>query len=82
MGVSEVQATSHRDNEWFTYSIKVDRKKVIVKVNDELVNEFSESGSGEGAGRLDWGTIGFEAAGGDGVVYFRNPMIRLLPDTQ
>ena len=82
MGVSEVQATSHRDNEWFTYSIKVDRKKVIVKVNDELVNEFSESGSVEGAGRLDWGTIGFEAAGGDGAVYFRNPMIRLLPDTQ
>ena len=81
VGRSEVETASHRDDEWFTYSIKVDGNKVTVKVNDEIVNQFSEPDDEEGPRRLRWGTIGLEATGEDSLVYFRNPMIRLLPDS-
>jgi hypothetical protein len=82
IGASEVAMASHQDNEWFRYSIKVDGKKVSVKVNGETVNEFVEPNSADGTERLRRGTIGFEGVGDGSLVYFRNPMIRLLPDSQ
>ena len=81
VGASEVDVAAHADNEWFTYSIKVDGKTVTLKVNDQTVNEYTEPESTAGPGRLHRGTIALESMGGDSRVYFRNPMIRLLPDS-
>ena len=80
VGVSEVETAPHGDNEWFNYYIRVDGKNVTVKVNDETVNEFTEPADAVGPARLNRGTIGLESVGSDSRVYFRNPMIRLLPD--
>ncbi len=80
VGASEVRTAAHADEEWFNYHIKVDGKKVTVKVNGETVNEFTEPADVRGSGRLNRGTIGLESVGSDSRVYFRNPMIRLLPD--
>ena len=80
IGASEVQTAAHGDNEWFSYYIKVDGKKVTVKVNGETVNEFTEAADVDGPGSLRRGTIGLESVGSDSRVNFRNPMIRLLPD--
>ena len=80
VGASELDTAPHGDNEWFSYYIKVDGKTVTVKVNDETVNEFTESADADGPASLNRGTIGLEAVGADSRVYFRNPMIRLLPD--
>ena len=80
VGVSEVKKAAHSDNEWFTYYIKVDDKKVTVKVNGKTVNEFTEPAGVEGPAKLHRGTIGLEAVGSDSRVQFRNPMIRLLSD--
>ena len=80
VGASEVKTTPHRDKEWFSYYIKVDGKKVTVKVNGETVNEFTEPADVDGPASLHRGTIGLEAVGSDSRVKFRNPMIRLLPD--
>ncbi len=80
IGASEVKTAAHGDNEWFSYYIKVDGKKVTVKVNGETVNEFTEPADVEGPASLHLGTIGLESVGSDSRVYFRNPMIRLLPD--
>jgi hypothetical protein len=80
VGASEVNTASHKDNEWFSYHIKVDGNKVTVKVNGETVNEFTETADVDGPGGLGRGTIGLEAVGSDSRVEFRNPMIRLLPD--
>ena len=80
VGASEVQTAPHGDNEWFSYFIKVDGKKVTVKVNGETVNEFTEPADAERPASLHRGTIGLESAGADSRVYFRNPMIRLLPE--
>ena len=80
VGVSEVTNASHSDNEWFTYYIKVDGKKVTIKVNDEIVNEYTEPANADGPARLHRGTIALESVGADSRVHFRNPMIRQLPD--
>ncbi len=80
VGASEVKTAPHGDNEWFSYYIKVDGKTITVKVNDETVNEFTEPADADGPARLHRGTIGLESVGSDSRVYFRNPMIRLLPD--
>ena len=80
VGASEVQTAPHGDNEWFSYHIKVDGKKVTVKVNGETVNEFTEPADVDGPASLHRGTIGLESVGSDSRVHFRNPMIRLLPD--
>ncbi|MEQ8204951.1 MAG: DUF1080 domain-containing protein [Woeseia sp.] len=80
VGASEVTTAAHADNEWFSYYIKVDGKKVTVKVNGKTVNEFTEPADVDGPARLDMGTIGLESVGPDSRVYFRNPMIRLLSD--
>ena len=80
VGVSEVTTASHNDNEWFSYYIKVDGKKVTIKVNGETVNEFTEPANVDGPASLRRGTIGLESVGSDSRVLFRNPMIRQLPD--
>ena len=80
VGASEVKTAAHGDKEWFSYYIKVDGKKVTVKVNGETVNEFTEPADVDGPASLRRGTIGLESVGSDSRVDFRNPMIRLLPD--
>ncbi len=80
VGASEVTTAPHRDNEWFSYHIKVDGKRVTVKVNGETVNEFTEPADADGPASLHRGTIGLESVGSGSRVHFRNPMIRLLPD--
>ena len=80
VGASEVKNAPHGDNEWFSYYIKVDGKKVTVKVNGETVTEFTEPENADGPASLHRGTIALESVGSDSRVYFRNPMIRPLPD--
>jgi uncharacterized protein len=80
VGVKELNNTSHRDNEWFTYYIKVIDNTVTIMVNGEMVNEFTEDASVSGPASLNWGTIGFQSVGSNSRVHLRNPLIRILPD--
>lgn len=80
VGVSELTTAAHADNEWFNYYIKVDGNNITVKVDGETVNEFTEPADAEGPATLYRGTIGLESIGSGSRVYFRNPMIRLLPN--
>ena len=77
---SELTNAPHEDNEWFTYYIKVDGNDIQIKVDGDVVNEYTQPSDTAGPASLNWGTIGIESAGSDNRVYFRNPMIRLLPD--
>lgn len=80
VGVKELTDTLHRDNEWFTYYIKVIDNTVTIKVNGEVVNEFTEEASVSGPASLSWGTIGFESVGSNSRVHLRNPLMKILPD--
>jgi hypothetical protein len=80
VGVKEVTTTPHVDNEWFTYYVRVKDNTVTVKVNGEVVNEYTEGPGVSGPASLNWGTIAYQAVGSDSRVRLRNPLIRQLPD--
>jgi hypothetical protein len=76
---SDVEISNHKDEEWFNYYIKVNGNQVTIKVNDEIVNDYTLSKDVD-SNNVKWGTIGLHSSGSDNKVLFKNPMIRLLPD--
>ena len=39
-GIQDVREVFVNDNEWYDMSIKVDGKKITIKVNDKVINEY------------------------------------------
>ncbi len=73
------------DNEWYTAHITVQGKRIISRINEVVVVDYTEPATplrDEGsAGRvLSSGTIALQAHDPDSRVHFRNFQIRLLPD--
>lgn len=74
-----------RDNEWFTYRIRVVGKTIQTFINDQLVCEYAESANAPRAddkkGRsLGSGTFALQAHDPGSVVKYRNMKVRLLPN--
>ena len=84
-GVKNVANPPAKDNEWYTQHIKVVGRRIILKVNDKVVVDFTEP-EGQAAfsknfeRRLGSGTIGLQAHDPESKVYFRKLMIRRLPE--
>nr|WP_254169482.1 DUF1080 domain-containing protein [Chryseosolibacter histidini] len=74
--VQDVKIPAHKDNEWFTQSIIVRGKKITVKVNDEIVNEYT---TGDDS-RLSSGTFALQGHDPKSKVYYRNVMVKPLPE--
>ncbi len=75
----DVREAPHRDDEWFTYNIKVEGKKVTITIDGEVANEYTEpEDHGEKTKRLGEGTIGLQAHDPKSLVFFRNLRIRSL----
>src|SRR5437868_11572934 len=43
-GIQDVKEVFVKDNEWFTEYIKVEGKRVIIKLNDKIVVDYTEPG--------------------------------------
>lgn len=69
----------HEDEEWFTLHFIVEGDRVVVHVNDEVVNEFTEPEGTEGPRHLSSGTVAIQAHDPDSIIHFRNIELR-LPD--
>ncbi|MFU8893427.1 MAG: DUF1080 domain-containing protein [Luteolibacter sp.] len=70
----------HKDGEWFKYHIRVEGKRILIKVNDELVNDFTEPEEpGHKTRRLGTGTIAIQAHDPDSVIHYKNIRLRKLP---
>lgn len=72
-----------RDNEWFTQHIIVNGRRIIVKVNDRVIVDYTEPENVERpvnmkGRRLSSGTIALQGHDPKSVVYYRNIQIRLL----
>lgn len=72
-----------RDNEWFTQHIIVNGRRIIVKVNDRVIVDYTEPENVERPAnmkgrRLSSGTIALQGHDPKSVVYYRNIQIRLL----
>ena len=81
-GVDDVTEVPASDNEWFTEHIIVQGKTITIKINDKTLVEYTEPDSvmQEGGRMLDTGTFALQAHDPDSRVYYRNIMVKPLPD--
>lgn len=81
-GVNDVREVHVQDDEWYTYHITVDGKRILVKMNDKVVNDWTEEPDrkpGEDFTRiLTSGTIALQAHDPNSVVYYRNLKVKPL----
>lgn len=74
--VQDVKEVSMKDNEWFDMHITVQGKRITVKLNDNVVNDFTEGENG----RLTGGTIALQGHDPGSKVMYKDIMIKILPD--
>lgn len=74
--VQDIKEAPNKDNEWFTQHIIVNGKKITIKVNDKIVNEYTEGDNG----RLSSGTIAIQGHDPKSKVFYKDIMIKILPD--
>lgn len=83
-GVQDVKEVYVKDNEWFTETIRVEGKRITVKINDRTVVDYTEpegveKEEGRAEKRLSSGTIALQGHDPDSKVYYKDVLIRVLP---
>jgi hypothetical protein len=82
-GIQDIKEVYAKDNEWFTEYIKVEGKHVIVKINDQVVVDYTEPvmperPDGMKDRLLNGGTFALQGHDPGSQVYFKNIMVRPL----
>lgn len=75
--VQDVKETFVKDNEWYIEEIIVQGRKITIKINDKVVNEYTEPEKG---GRLSSGTFALQGHDPKSKVFYKEVMVKLLPD--
>lgn len=83
-GIKDNFEAPAKDGEWFTIYIKVDGKRIVTKVNDKLVSDYTEeespTRSKEFAGRLlSSGTFAIQGHDPESEVHYRKIEVKPLP---
>jgi len=83
--VEDVKEVYVKDNEWFTESFSVQGKRVIIKINDKVVVDYTEPDNvqrpADMAGRIiSSGTFALQGHDPKSKVYFKNIMVKPLAD--
>ncbi|MEO6455812.1 MAG: DUF1080 domain-containing protein [Ginsengibacter sp.] len=83
--IEDVKEVFAKDNEWFTEYIRVEGRKVVVKINDRTVVEYTEPDNvrrtGDMSGRLiSNGTFALQGHDPKSKVYFKDILVKALPD--
>jgi hypothetical protein len=73
--IKDVEVETAKDNEWYTQHIIVQGKKITVKINDKVINEYTEGENG----KLTGGTIALQGHDPKSKVYYKDVMIKVLP---
>jgi hypothetical protein len=79
----DVKETFVKDGEWYTEQITVKGKTVTVRVNDKIINQYTESDSVSRSAKpqkLSTGTIALQGHDPKSQVFYKDVMIRVLPD--
>lgn len=84
-GIKDIKETYVKDNEWYTEYIKVVGKKVTIKINDKTVVEYTEPDdvkreAGNEGRVISSGTFALQGHDPKSKVYFKNIMVKILPD--
>jgi hypothetical protein len=78
--VVKVFSTPAKDNEWWTQHIIVRGKRIIVKINDQVIYEFVEPDGVTGTRRLSKGLFAFQQHDPESEIRYKNVMVKRLPD--
>ena len=86
-GIMDVKEQYIKDNEWFTESIKVVGKRVIIKLNDRIVVDYTEPENVKSVREPDDslrvisnGTFALQGHDPKSIVYYKNIMVKPLSD--
>ena len=84
-GVQDVKEVYVKDNEWYTEYIKIQGKNIIVKINDKIVVDYTEPDGVEKITdrkekRLSTGTFALQGHDPASKVYYKDILVRPLPD--
>lgn len=84
-GMKDVKDTLVKDNEWFTEHIIVQGKRVIIKINENTVVDYTEPDNiqrseGNAQRILSNGTFALQGHDPKSIVYFRNIQVKPLAD--
>lgn len=81
--VKDITTAPAKDNTWFKYNIKVEGKRIIVKIDDKTVVDYTEPADAKPGAEftrvLDKGTFCLQAHDPGSKVLFRNLKVRRLP---
>ncbi len=75
--IQDVKEAPAKDDEWFTEHIIVQGKKITVKINDKITNEYTEPAEG---GKLSSGTFALQGHDPKSKVFYKDVMVKPLPD--
>ncbi len=83
--IDDVYEAPAKDDEWFTLYFRVEGKRVVVKVDDKPLVDYVEPENPERPDNmaqrlLSSGTFALQGHDPQSVIYFRNIMVRPLPD--
>ena len=76
-----------KDEEWFDYYVKVEGKRIIIKINDKVVTDYTEPENPEHLKKMPGrkigrGTIALQAHDPKSIVHFKDLKVKLLPDSK
>lgn len=84
-GVRNIYKPMTKDGEWSTMHVVVRGKRITIRINDELLVDYTEPAEPVRVGRretrlLSSGTFALQCHDPDSKAYFRNIMVKPLPD--
>jgi len=78
----DIEQAGLRNDTWWVHEIIVRGKRVIVKLNGNVVVDYTEPDDKEGTVKLSCGTFALQSHDPGSTAYFRNLEVRRLPDEQ
>lgn len=75
-GVQDVKVPPAKDNEWYTQHITVNGNRITVKINDQLINDYT---AGQDS-KLSRGTFALQGHDPKSKVYYKDVKVKVLPD--
>jgi hypothetical protein len=83
-GIQDIKDVFVKEGEWFTMDITVQGKRIIVKINGKVVNDYTEPADLHRTGNdslrmLSSGTFALQGHDPNSLVFFKNIMVKPLP---
>jgi hypothetical protein len=84
-GIEDVKEVYVKDNEWYTEYIKVQGKRIVIKINDKTVVDYTEPDNvqrseGNLLRKLSSGTFSLQGHDPKSKVFYKNIMVKVLPE--